>query len=150
MGADVEQRMDELLTALDEAAPQERKQLTAELSRLNRQKVLAARREWDRDEWMPLPTVSYNRPGPQPEDLGQLIKFFLRVAVGGADEIASTRGGELQFVSLFLFNVRDDRTIMRVACSYEEPIMLLRKMGDPSIIDDPRIFAHLSRDLQFK
>ena len=150
MGTAVEQRMDELLAVLGDAGPEERKQISAELSRLNRQKVLAPRRGWDRAEWMPVPVVSYNRPGPQPEDLNQLVKLFLRLAVGGADEVASARGGELQFVGLFHLAVGEDRTVLSLTCPYEEPRRLMKQVWGTTAAKDPQVFARISRDLDFK
>lgn len=150
MGDAVEQEMDQLLAALDGAGPGERKQLRVELARLNRQKVVTPRHGWDRADWAQLPAVSFRRRTCEPEDLNQLIKIFLRVAVGGAGEVAAARGGELQFVGLVRLTDVDGGARISLKCPYEQPIRLMMGMQDASTTNDPQVRASILRDLLFK
>jgi hypothetical protein len=115
----------------------EREEITAELGRLNHEKVLAPRAGWDPDAWAPIPEVEYVRPTVEGDALRDAVKAFFWFVVLGLDDFFGPT--QREFVSLFALRRSDDDVRLALICPYREPLdFVLQQHGsglDPDFAD---------------
>jgi hypothetical protein len=136
--SDIASAIDALLARLAQTTdPASLEEISSELARLNRQKVLA-QPDLSADEWMPIPVLTFSVPAATVAEFGtkEFVKGFFRTLVAGMDADGHSTADE--FVTLCRFSGEGESYALSIVCPYEHPLLLFRNAGAQSSADKTR------------